>query len=59
MKLIAKGPDQHDYMIQRIICQNCRSVLDIERQDIALQIVSFVYVSRVFCPECQTLTTIK
>jgi RNase P subunit RPR2 len=58
MKLIAKGPDQHDYGIQRIICKNCRAVLDFDRHDIDLRIVNFVYYASVMCPACNKYTAI-
>jgi hypothetical protein len=59
MKLIAKGPDQHDYMVQRIICQHCRAVLDFDRHDIDLRVIRFAYVASVMCPECKAYTAIS
>jgi RNase P subunit RPR2 len=59
MKLIAKGPDQHDYMVQRVICKHCRAVLDFERRDIDLRVIHSVYVASVVCPECLDYTAIS
>jgi RNase P subunit RPR2 len=59
MKLIAKGPDQHDYMIQRVICKHCRAVLDFERRDIDLRIVNSTYIASVVCSVCLKYTAIS